>query len=461
MTASVGDRIEVLFNTGTSKGYDLYAGEIVSHSLGKVHRIVAPTLTPPTHSREPSDTSIQLSVQVYRVHFDDGTSGELDLGDESSEWWRPEPAGEAAELRRAAARTARHELAARDQYVGIKQERDAVVSSHEARLHERAAAALVLELALHRAAPPHRRVVPADAPKALVTSWGQIAFDLTNQSTPEEAERVLEQWARPHAGEADLRAWLVGALPFDLAAREQAYRDTGLVLLAGHLDQTGAGENNVRTLFDDFGRNAVEPVLICPLPPDGHASRPTTATEVHWEADPDAPPVLIAARPLTEHPPTAAELGLAGALPSANLFVFAHSMPQPGRRGSLGAVVEIGTGYEGWQVTAALHPSVQAHGNALLGARDRPGAATARIVAFTTAREAAAVRRSVSLPARDRQSLRDVLASDMEQLADIEVAHTTPAEFVGLVRASLLGEADPCGHTDGATGGQIVYLVRG
>ena len=77
MTASVGDRIEVLFNTGTSKGYDLYAGEIVSHSLGKVHRIVAPTLTPPTHSREPSDTSIQLSVQVYRVHFDDGTSGEL------------------------------------------------------------------------------------------------------------------------------------------------------------------------------------------------------------------------------------------------------------------------------------------------------------------------------------------------------------------------------------------------
>ena len=52
MVASVGDRIEVLFNTGTSKGYDLYAGQIVSHSFGKVHTDRShSTLTPPAHNR--------------------------------------------------------------------------------------------------------------------------------------------------------------------------------------------------------------------------------------------------------------------------------------------------------------------------------------------------------------------------------------------------------------------------
>ena len=78
------------------------------------------------------------------------------------------------------------------------------------------------------------------------------------------------------------------------------------------------------------------------------------------------------------------------------------------------------TGFHGWRVSAALRPSRQAHGNALLSPSDAPGSHTSRCVFYTTGREAAAVRRTRPLPARDRAALATVLAHDLSNLEDIE-----------------------------------------
>ena len=420
--------------------------------------------------------------QVFHIDFDDGTSADIDLDQLSTDWWRAEVPGAPEELRKAAARAARRELATRDRFVGVKQERDAVMATHEALLKERAASARGLQQALHRHAPPLRREVPANAPEALVLSWGGIIFHLKNECTAHRAEEVVDEWARPRAGHGDgtrhgdgaghgdVRDWLIGVLPFDLAQRKQLFADTGLVLMAGHLDQTGAGEG-VRMLFDDFVRERAPPLLVCPL--DGNETRSPEetpaesrlATEVHW-ADGRSPPVLIVASRLEACAEAAAErtAGGAGALTAGNLFLFPRVMPQAGRLGNLGAAVEVSTGFSKWRTSVALHPAVQAHGNALLGARDQPGSMTARIVCYTTGREARAVQRSVQLPARDRAHLDEVLAHDMQLLAGIEATRCSPTELVKLVHGSLLGEDDGDGHTDGyghadgATGGHIINL---
>ena len=120
----IGIRIEVLFDTGkASKEVDLYGGVVGEHVNG----------------------------QIYEVLFDDVTRAKIDLSDESTDWWRRERPEEPEEMRRAAAKAAKKELAARDNYVGVLQERDANVRAHAELLDERASNAARLEALLHLA----------------------------------------------------------------------------------------------------------------------------------------------------------------------------------------------------------------------------------------------------------------------------------------------------------------------
>ena len=428
----IGSRIEVLFDTGkASKEVDLYGGVVGEHVNG----------------------------QIYEVLFDDVTRAKIDLSDESTDWWRRERPEEPEEMRRAAAKAAKKELAARDNYVGVRQERDANVRAHAELLDERASNAARLEALLHRGSPPVRLEVPANAPRGLALSSGLVVFDPTNETTPLHAEHTVEEWAK---GRAEMLAvtepgeWAVEVLPFDLDEREQLRLETGLVCMSGHLDQTGAGVGRVRVLFDEFVFLHAPPTVVCPVAGGGAlAVGRRLATEAVFAPGEGA--VRVVATKLSDAAETAHDVGAAGALRAGNVFVFERHMPQPGRVGDLGPAVEVATGFEGWRISAALRPARQAHGNALLSAADGAGRRTARCVFYTTGREAASVRRTRALPVRDRGALAAVLEGDMQTLAAIEPRQPTPSELVSALRGAILGE-DEFSHTDGATGGRIVNL---
>ena len=459
-----GERVEVFFGRGKNGDFD--RGKVVNH----------------------------LGGERYDIQFDDGHRLDMDLSPDADEVWRrPCTEPESEKTRAAAAAAAWRELQRRDRNVGLQQELDAHVRLTARLLEERVAHAVAVERLLARVSPPRMVEISTEARHGVVLTNGLVVL-APHDVQPLEAERVVNSWAEarwsalaavpnaavpyaavsnaavPNAATAtDLGGsvrsaaeWLVDVFPFEMAERERLLDQTGLVAMAGSLDQEGAGDGMVRVIGDDFLFEHAPPLLINPLDGAprqcGDGSETVRLTHVVWPQS--SADVRCVAAPVADSTGATAEHGREhGGLRSSNLIVFQRPMPQGGCVASLGAPVEVVTGCAGWQIQAIFSPKRQAHCNALLGKGDTDGGATVRLVPFTTAREAAAVRRTRGLPVRSHATMREVVEPDLLRLQQLKprAAPPTTSELIEGVSAAVLGPA-AIATADGGTGGSSVNM---
>ena len=242
----LGERLDVFFHSSSRECVgDFQRGEVVTHHGG----------------------------EVYEVRFDDGDEGTFNLALDSVEVWRRPPPGDetAAERRRHVLHCLR-ELGRRDRNVGLAQERDAHAAL-KLEVEKTKLLAAAREQALLQGQHPARLVAVAeDAACGIVLRSGMVVLDPTASLAPFDADRSVLEWAmarcaEPHGqpwAECEVDSWLVGTFPFVMEERQRLFDDTGLVALAGHVDQTGIGESSVRVLFDDFALTLAPPLLVVP-----------------------------------------------------------------------------------------------------------------------------------------------------------------------------------------------------
>ena len=426
----INEEIEVLHHRG--KSCDFYRGKVVEH----------------------------MGSDWVKIEYEDGEISVANLAADSDESWRRaprEPESESVRLKEVA-RAAR-ELRKRDRNVGLVQERDARLHTLDQMIGERLAAAAKTEALMAERHPPLRVEMPVREGGWVVMCNGMAVFSPV-AATPFEVDQIVCLWATTRCRELDCvdpDRWLVATFPFELAERDALRLATGLVALAGPLDQTGAGdENHMRRIYDDFSFQWAPPVVV-PAVEGAHASHGGVVTEVRWAS---GERLLCTATPTGEGEcEGTADVGRCGAMRSGNLIVFAHPMPQPGQCGSLGEACEVATGFHGWRTVVVFSPRRQAHSNALLGKQDRDGRSLVRLVPFTTQRELNALDRTRRLCARARTQLSQATEADAGRLAELPTLSSPPStcELVSGVYNAVLGP-DAFATSDGGTGGNSINL---
>ena len=198
--------------------------------------------------------------EVYDVLFDDGEERTFNLAPDSAEVWRrPPPEEETPAVRRAHVLRCLKELDRRDRNLGLAQERDAHAALKLEVEKTKLVAAAHDQACLQGLHPARLVAVAEDAACGIVLHSGMVVLDPTASLVPFDADRIVSEWAMARCAElhgqpwaeSEVDRWLVETFPFVAEERKRLFFATGLVALAGHVDQTGIGDGFVRVLFDD------------------------------------------------------------------------------------------------------------------------------------------------------------------------------------------------------------------
>ena len=403
------------------------------------------------------------------VTFDDGQTYDIDFAPDSMDVWRKEAEEEETEAaKKQALRAAVQEERQRGAVHALPQQLLAAQRARERRHAERLQSARALEGERAR----HARVlnVPAERPPGLALADGNVVIDPKGATLPldawdlllafgERRTRELAEELPPEDALEEEEDYLTDYFAFEVDERALFYAETGLVPLAGHADQTAVGMGRVRVTYDAFALLHAPPILVSP-PTDGGLVGRRRAAEVRWSCGARA--CVVASPPEGEGAEAEGVEERAapppeGALRAGNLIVFPSPMPKPGVCATIGAPVELATGFDGWRTTVAFRPNRQAHTNPSLRACDR--GQTARFVSYITRRDAAAVRRTQQMPAREWELLDQAGAEeDARVLSTVGVVHESTLELLARIREAL---AQPELHeADTATGGATITLGR-